>query len=140
MENDMSPPQVSVVSLDDGQLIELINRTESSLLFVSPGVSTLVADALAKKWLEIGPDAVSILIDVDPEVCRLGYGLEPYRYKGQRYTTVIVRAPRSFVDKTLWPEYVALQKALYSYLSEATERIIREEVFRDAGEAAERAG
>jgi len=74
MENDMSPPQVSVVSLDDGQLIELINRAESNLLFVSPGVSTLVADALAKKWLEIGPDAVSILIDVDPEVCRLGYG------------------------------------------------------------------
>jgi hypothetical protein len=74
MENDMSPPQVSVVSLDDGQLIELINRAESNLLFVSPGVSTLVADALAKKWLEISPDAVSILIDVDPEVCRLGYG------------------------------------------------------------------
>jgi hypothetical protein len=72
-------------------------------------------------------------------LCRR-YGLEPYRYKGQRYTTVIVRAPRSFVDMTLWPEYVALQKALHSYLSEATERIIREEVFRDADEAAERPG
>ena len=68
------------------------------------------------------------------------YGLEPYRYKGQRYTTVMVRAPRSFVDHTLWPEYLELQAALHSYLNEATERIIREEVFRDAGEAAERAG
>ena len=72
-------------------------------------------------------------------LCRR-YGLEPYRYKGQRYTTVVVRAPRSFVDKTLWPEYLALQEALQSYLNEATERIIREEVYGDAGEAAERAG
>jgi hypothetical protein len=72
-------------------------------------------------------------------LCRR-YGIEPYRYKGQRYTTVIVRAPRSFVDNTLWPEFLELQAALHSYLNEATERIIREEVFRDADEAAERAG
>ena len=63
-----------------------------------------------------------------------------FKYKGQRYTTVVVRAPRAFVERTLWPEYLALQKALYSYLDEATERIIREEVYNDAGEAAERAG
>lgn len=57
-------------------------------------------------------------------LCRR-YGLEPYRYKGQRYTTVMVRAPRSFVDNTLWPEYLELQEALHSYLNEATQRIIR---------------
>jgi|SRR5215472_15942375 len=72
-------------------------------------------------------------------LCRR-YGLEPYRYKGQRYTTVLVRVPRTFVDQTLWPEYLALSEALRSYLNEATERIIREEVYKDAGEAAERAG
>jgi hypothetical protein len=72
-------------------------------------------------------------------LCRR-YGLEPYRYKGQRYTTVMVRAPRSFVDNTLWPEYLELQKALHSYLNEATERIIREEVYKDTGEARERTG
>ncbi len=71
-------------------------------------------------------------------LCRR-YGLEPYRYKGQRYTTVWVRAPRSFVENTLWPEYVQLQTALHAYLSEATERIIREEVYRNTDEAAERA-
>ncbi len=38
-------------------------------------------------------------------LCRR-YGLERYRYKGQRHTTVVVRAPRSFVDNTLWPEYI----------------------------------
>ena len=72
-------------------------------------------------------------------LCRR-YGLEPYRYKGQRYTTVIVRAPRSFVDNTLWPEYLELQAALHSWLNQVTERIIREEVYGDTGEAAERAG
>ncbi len=41
-------------------------------------------------------------------------------------------------DRTIWPEYVELQAALNSWLNEATERIIREEVFGDAREAAER--
>ena len=72
-------------------------------------------------------------------LCRR-YGLKPYRYKRQRHTTVMVKAPRSFIDKTLWPEYVQLRKALDEYLNDATERIIREEVYRDAEEAPERAG
>ena len=66
--------------------------------------------------------------------------MEPYRYKRQRFTTVVVRAPRAFVNNTLWPEYLELQAALHAYLNEATERIIREEVYGDAREAAERAG
>ncbi len=70
-------------------------------------------------------------------LCRR-YGLEPYRYKRQRHTTVMVRIPRSFVDHTLWPEYLQIKEALDAYLNEATERIIREEVFRDAREAPER--
>ncbi len=71
-------------------------------------------------------------------LCRR-YGLEPYRYKRQRYTTVVVRAPQSFVTRTLWPEYQQLQMALNAYLNEATNRIIREEVFGDADDAKERA-
>jgi hypothetical protein len=72
-------------------------------------------------------------------LCRR-YGLEPFRYKRQRYTTVMLRVPRSFVDKTLWPEYLQIKEALDVYLNDATERIIREEVFGDAEEARERAG
>jgi hypothetical protein len=72
-------------------------------------------------------------------LCRR-YGLDPYRYKRQRYTTVMVRAPRRFIDGTLWPEYLELKAALDQYLNEATERIIREEVYGDAGEAPERRG
>ena len=72
-------------------------------------------------------------------LCRR-YGLEPYRYKRQRYTTVMVQVPKSFVERTLWPEYLELKAALDEYLNEATERIIQEEVYRDATEAAEQAG
>jgi len=70
-------------------------------------------------------------------LCRR-YGLDPYRYKRQRYTTVMVRAPRRFIDLTLWPEYLELKEALDQYLNDATERIIREEVYGDAAEAPER--
>jgi hypothetical protein len=72
-------------------------------------------------------------------LCRR-YGLQPFRYKRQRYTTVVVNVPPSFVQKTLWPEYLELKKALDEYLNEATERIIREEVYGDVREAPERAG
>ena len=65
--------------------------------------------------------------------------LKPYRYPRQRYTTVVVRAPRRLIENTLWPEYLELKAALDSYLNEATERIIREEVFGNAEEAEERA-
>ena len=71
-------------------------------------------------------------------LCRR-YGLEPYRYRRQRYTTVVLRAPRSFIERTLWPEYLQLRDALNEYLNEATERIIREEVNGTSAEAPERA-
>ncbi|MGA7109156.1 MAG: hypothetical protein WBV28_08025 [Terracidiphilus sp.] len=70
-------------------------------------------------------------------LCRR-YGLSPYRYPRQRHSTVVLRAPRSFINETLWPEYLEISRALEEYLNEATERIIGEEVFGDAGEAEER--
>jgi hypothetical protein len=70
-------------------------------------------------------------------LCRR-YGLKPYRYRRQRHTTVMVRAPESFLMGTLWPEYKEISEALQAYLQQATDRIIREEVFGDAAEAPER--
>lgn len=69
-------------------------------------------------------------------LCRR-YDLAPYRYKRQRFTTVVLRAPRGFVDTTLWPEFSALHRALGAYLNAATERIIRDEVHGDTAEAEE---
>ena len=33
------------------------------------------------------------------------YDLKPYRYRGQRRTTVMVRAPKRFIDDIVWPHF-----------------------------------
>ena len=68
-------------------------------------------------------------------LCRR-YGLKPYRYPRQRRTTVMVRAPRPFIE-ALWHEFRELNVDLQSYLHEATLKIIREEVYADTSEAPE---
>lgn len=65
------------------------------------------------------------------------YGLEPYRYARQRRTTVMLRAPERFLSETLWPEFQQLDQVLVDYLSQVTDRIIREEVFAQTSEAQE---
>jgi hypothetical protein len=52
------------------------------------------------------------------------YDLKPYRYRGQRYTTVMVRVPKVFVEQTLWPEFQEFSKVLQEYLSEVTDKVI----------------
>lgn len=64
----------SIVNANEERLTALIERARERVVFVAPGVSTTVAEALRQKWQELGPHAVQIVLDVDPEVCRLGYG------------------------------------------------------------------
>ena len=51
--------------------------------------------------------------------------------------TVMLRAPASFVREVLWPEFEELSDALTRHLHEITERIIREEVHSETGDAEE---
>ena len=69
-------------------------------------------------------------------LCRR-YGLSPYRYPRMHRQTVVVKAPRSFIDTVLWPEFEAINAALIEYISSITERLIREEVYRDVTDAEE---
>jgi hypothetical protein len=69
-------------------------------------------------------------------LCRR-YGVNPYRYPRQRRSTVVVRAPRAFVETILWPEFRELDAELRSYLQEVTLRVIREEVYADTSDAPE---
>lgn len=64
------------------------------------------------------------------------YGIQPYRYSRQRYTTVMAKVPECFVDETLWPEYTELNKVLSTYLDETTERVISRGIHEDSSEAA----
>ena len=69
-------------------------------------------------------------------LCRR-YGLIPFRRYRQRSSTVLVSAPASFQQATLWPEYVALAEELRKHLAEITDRVVREAIHGDVSEAAE---
>ena len=51
--------------------------------------------------------------------------------------SLIVQAPKSFIDEVFWPEFEELSAALTDYLSEIIERVIREEVHGETGDADE---
>ena len=66
------------------------------------------------------------------------YGVQPYRYRGQRRTTVMARLSRAFVNETLWPEFQDLQSSLAAYFDALTDRVIEQALEVKAGEAEER--
>ena len=57
-------------------------------------------------------------------LCRR-YGLRPFRYRRMHRQSIIIRAPKSFVEQVWWPEFEELSAALTAYLAEITERVIR---------------
>jgi len=65
------------------------------------------------------------------------YELKPYRYHGQRRTTVMVRASKPFVTETLWPEFEQLSQTLHTYLDEITSRVVAQVIHEDSSEATE---
>ena len=65
------------------------------------------------------------------------YGLRPFRYRRMHRQSLIVQAPKSFIDEVFWPEFEELSAALTDYLSEIIERVIREEVHGEIGDADE---
>ena len=67
------------------------------------------------------------------------YDIPPYRYSGQRRTTVMARLPKRFVDETLWPEFSQLNKALWHHLDAVTDRLIKAGIFADNSDAETRA-
>ena len=69
-------------------------------------------------------------------LCRR-YGIKPFRYSRMHRQTVMVRAPASFVQVTLYPEFEELSHALTAHLDEITRKIIREEVHEATQDAEE---
>ena len=65
------------------------------------------------------------------------HGLHPYRHKGQRRTTIVVRVTHEFVQNSLWPEFLELQATLQGYLNEVTQRVIAQAIHSDVRDADE---
>jgi len=51
--------------------------------------------------------------------------------------SIVIQAPQSFINQVLWPEFQELNTALTDYLSEITDRVIREEVHGETSDADE---
>jgi hypothetical protein len=69
-------------------------------------------------------------------LCRR-YGLRPFRYPRMRQQSVMVRAPQTFLDDVLWPEFAEIDEALHEYLAEVTNRVIRDAVCGETTDADE---
>ena len=70
---DSSQP-CAIVSLRDVELEGQISCAQRRLVVIAPGLSESVAKTIVKKWHELGRDAVQLVLDPNPEVCRLGLG------------------------------------------------------------------
>lgn len=67
------------------------------------------------------------------------YGLEPYRYRRQRRTTLLVKAPEPFLREVFLPEYHRMRDTLYEHLTDVANRVISEVLESDSLEPDERA-
>jgi hypothetical protein len=67
------------------------------------------------------------------------YGLEPYRYRRQHSTSLMLRIKRRFLDETFWPQFVELERELSAHLDEVARTVIEGGVHRDVSDATERA-
>ncbi|MDA0839690.1 MAG: hypothetical protein O3B01_21430 [Planctomycetota bacterium] len=70
----MPDSQPSLTNVDENRLAELICRARVRVVYLAPGITEKVASAIAEVWPRLGTQKVSVILDVDPEVCRLGYG------------------------------------------------------------------
>jgi len=78
------------------------------------------------------PDRWSLRLFV--ALCRR-YGFKPFRYARQRFTTVMVTAPRQAFEDVVWREFKELHADLQAYLDQTTERLIRETIRSDVDDA-----
>ena len=71
---EMNHPNRLFSVADDETLIELIRNAKKRLIIVSPGLTDPVATVLASRFHQEGEISITVILDADPEVCRLGYG------------------------------------------------------------------
>ena len=61
----------------DEALVGLISRARKRLVVIAPALTQAVADALSRRFDDLGQLNVTVILDSDPEVYRLGFGDEP---------------------------------------------------------------
>lgn len=137
--------------MDEARLLEKLRAIEA--LFA--GATTdgeRVAAAEARKRIQL---RLKMIEEADPPIeykfrvadgwsaklfmalCRR-YDIKPYRYRGQRRTTLMAKVSKRFVNETLWPEYEQLSNVLRRHLDDVTGRIIATAIHEDVSDASDR--
>lgn len=90
-------------------------------------------DRILKKFpeLEIHKNPVEYRLSTNSQwnkklliaICRK-YGVKPFRYHRQKYTTVMVNINAEFLNKILWKEYEEYSKLLNKLVEEITDDLI----------------
>jgi hypothetical protein len=65
------------------------------------------------------------------------YELKPYRYRRQRHSTLVIRAPERFLKETFLPAYDEMVRTLHEHLAAVTDRVVADALNSDASEPAE---
>jgi len=139
-----------VTSFDEERLLEKLRAIEALFAGATTAGERVAAEE-AKKRIQLRLETLEL---ADPPIeyrftvadgwsaklllalCRR-YDLKPYRYRGQRRTTVMVRVSRRFVAETLWPEFEQLSAVLQSHIAELTDRVIASAIHRDTSDVTE---
>lgn len=64
----------SLCNVTEADVVACTDAAQDRVVLLAPGLSMPVSEALSRAWKRIPADNVSVIIDTDPEVCRLGYG------------------------------------------------------------------
>lgn len=90
-------------------------------------------DRILKKYpgLEIHKNAIEYRLSTHSSwnkkllvaICRK-YGVNPYRYYRQKYTTVMVRVNADFLNNVLWKEYLEYSEQLEELVTDITDQLI----------------
>lgn len=80
------------LSVTQDVLIRRIDLAQEAILFAAPAISGSVASALIRARERLSPEAITVLLDVDEDAYRVGYGdLEGARLLDRMATTVRLR-------------------------------------------------
>lgn len=118
-------------------LLERIKKIEALIIGASThgekNAAIIAKERILKRYpeLEIHKNPIEYHLSTSSEwnkklliaICRK-YGVKPYRYHRQKYTTVMVNINKEFLTKVLWVEYEEYSKLLNSLVEEITDDLI----------------
>ena len=60
--------------VNEATLTEAVKSCQKRLVYIAPGVTESIVEAMSALMERAEPPAITVIVDADPEVCRLGYG------------------------------------------------------------------